>query len=290
MIQKYSYLLCGFLIFSVLTHTVSDIKQDKVGNFSLPASQQPGPLFGFGQNMLDQHDLQYFTYIDQISGDRRGMTRVIPTFLYGIRDNFSLYTELSIIPQAEWLGCCNHGIQYILAQLEYAMIDMLTEITTTQVTLVGNMTFPTSTRVSLPYIGFGAPSFFLGSTASHFTQRWYVYAALGGLIPLQDSHGTKFGDQVLYQAGISRNLYGVDDQAIINLTLEMIGNYSEKSQIEGVINPNFGGNSILLAPSIWISTLHWSIQVGCGGYVFQSLHGIQNENSYSWCIDIGYKF
>lgn len=269
---------------------VSEVQQDKVGNFCLPASQQPGPLFGFGQNMLDQHDLQFFTYVDDVSGNNRSQTRVIPTCLYGIKDNFSLYTEFSIIAQAEWEGRCNHGIQYILAQLEYAIFDHLTETTTSQVTVVGNVTIPTRTCVSLPYIGFAAPTLFIGSTASHFTQHWYVYASCGGLFPQSNGRGTQFGNQVLYQAGISRNIAGIADKLIMNVTVEMIGNFSAKSQIDGIINPNFGGNTILLAPSIWISTLHWSIQVGLGGYVYQNLHGTQDALNYSWALDIGYKF
>jgi len=35
-----------------------EIQHIKEGNFALPTSQQPSPLFSFGQNILDKGDIQ----------------------------------------------------------------------------------------------------------------------------------------------------------------------------------------------------------------------------------------
>ncbi len=45
-----------------------NIVQTPVGNFSLPISQQPGPLIGFGQDVVDEGDFILFSYMDYLSG------------------------------------------------------------------------------------------------------------------------------------------------------------------------------------------------------------------------------
>lgn len=280
----------SLVVFNFLLNAqVSKVEQIKIGNFALPASQQPGPLVGFGQNMLDQHDLQFFTYIDNISGNKKEVTRIIPTALYGIRDNFSLYVELPIVAKYQLDDAKSHGVQYLLGQLEYAFYDKVAQELTEQITAVVNMTFPISSNCQIPYIGFGSSTFFLGFTASRVSPSWYYFISSGATVTTE-CEKTKFGNQYLYQAGLSRNIAGISDKLICNVTLELDGMYAERNTIVGVINQNSGGNTITLGPSIWVSTSHWIFQCGIAWYVYQNLFGIQNKNDYYIAVDIGYKF
>ena len=67
-LTKESYLMCfikknlGFfslhffiiLFFPVLNCEANDKQPPPMGNFALPISQQPGPLIGFGQNIISK--------------------------------------------------------------------------------------------------------------------------------------------------------------------------------------------------------------------------------------------
>lgn len=59
MMQGLLYLrriLLFLLFFSSFNIRAAD-KPPSIGNFSLPSSQQPGPFFSFGQNIVDKHQL-----------------------------------------------------------------------------------------------------------------------------------------------------------------------------------------------------------------------------------------
>jgi hypothetical protein len=72
------------------------VKQSKIGNFALPPSQQPGPLFSFGQNILDKGDLEIMTFVAHLKGHRNRTTEIVPAILYGISDKASIFGVLPI--------------------------------------------------------------------------------------------------------------------------------------------------------------------------------------------------
>ncbi len=301
MICKHQQLKYIFLLISIVdAHFMFSrmekpkIEQIKSGNFSLPSSQQPGPLLSFGQNMLDQHNLQFFWYTNDLIGENKNLTSIIPEFLYGIRDNFSILFELPIASVFQINDQTYQGLQDILVQLEYAIVDKVTYDTTTQVTLVGNVTFPTGGKPSIHQQNFGSLSFhactfFVGTTISHMSTIWYPFVSVGTQITTQGQN-TKLGNQILYQAGLNRNILSKPDKYIFNVMLEFDGSYKEKNMNSGVIDHNSGGNQILLGPSCWFSTEHFTFQAGASWVVYQKLNGIQNKNNYCLAIDVGYKF
>src|SRR3990167_9156146 len=68
----------------------------KEGNFALSTSQQPGPLLGFGQNIIDKGDFQFYFYSDYIKLRNKKTTDPMPGFLYGIRDDLSMFFNIPI--------------------------------------------------------------------------------------------------------------------------------------------------------------------------------------------------
>lgn len=293
---KYIFLLsvCVDVSFIFARMEKPKIEQIKSGNFSLLSSQQPGPLLSFGQNMLDKHDLQFFLYSTDLVGENKNLTSIVPEFLYGIRDNFSILFELPIASVFQVEDEVYQGLQDILVQLEYAVIDKITHDATTQVTLVGNVTFPTGSEPSIHQQNFGslsfhAPTFFLGTTISHMSTVWYPFVSVGTQITTKGQN-TKLGNQILYQAGLNRNISCKPDKYIFNVMLEFDGAYKEKNETNGVIDHNSGGNQILLGPSCWFSTPHFTFQAGASWVVYQNLNGVQSKNNYCLAIDVGYKF
>ena len=60
------------------------------GNLALPTSQQPSPLFCFGQTVIDKGDIQAFIFEDTIAGKNKNFSEVIPNFVYGRNNNLAL--------------------------------------------------------------------------------------------------------------------------------------------------------------------------------------------------------
>lgn len=67
---------------------------------------------------------------------------------------------------------------------------------------------------------------------------------------------------------------------IFALMVEADGQYSEKDKINGIINPNSGGNVVFITPSLWISSKKLILQFGIGFPVVQDLYGNQNKMNY----------
>lgn len=272
----------------------SKIEQLQIGNLALPASQQPGPLIGFGQNMLDKGDLQFFCYLENLIGCNKNFTTIMPALLYGIKDNFSMLIELPIAANFEINDQSFQGLQDLLVQFEYAVYDQMSVDRTNQITLVANLTLPTGLKSGAHQQNFGsasfsAPTFFLGTTLSHMDTTWYPCVSAGFQCTTKNE-GTKIGNQCLYQCGLSRNIRSEKDKYIFNVTVEFDGMYKEKNKTNGIDDQNSGGNQILLGPSCWFSTQSLIFQAGISWVIYQALNGVQNKNNYYFAIDLGYKF
>ncbi len=87
-------LIAPLLLLSALYAAEEKPKKEeppKCGNFSLPVSQQPGPLVSFGENIINKGDLQLFLLADGFYGKTSYLNDIYPGILWGIRDNLSLF-------------------------------------------------------------------------------------------------------------------------------------------------------------------------------------------------------
>ncbi len=261
---------------------------EKIGNFLLPSSQQAGPLFGFGQNIVDKGDKQVFLNYNLFQGRQRSLSILFPGFLYGIRDDLSLFIFFPIITKSRD-GCSrSHGISDILMQLEYAYVDKKTKSTATQATVIGALFLPTGSAKKIPSTGFGSPSILLGATFSYTTRLWLAWVQ-GGAILTSKHHGTKFGNKFLYQTGFEWCFYAQKGW-LLAWMIEGLGLYEHKDRMQEKLDKNSGGNTFWIGPSFWASSKKWIIQAGVAAPVVQHLSGIQNKYSYWIDINIGYKF
>ena len=281
-------------LFCVQLDCVS-VEQLQIGNLALASSQQPGPLIGFGQNILGKKDLQFFCYVSDLVGCHKNFTTIMPAVLYGIQDNLSVLVELPIAAAFEINDQSYQGVQDLLLQFEYAVFDQMKLEVTNQVTLVANVSVPTGFESGNHQQNFGsssfqAPTFFLGTTISHVGTVWYPFASFGAQITTQADSGAKVGNQYFYQAGLGRNISAKADKYIFNLLLEFDGTFKEQNSTNGTLDVNSGGNQILLGPSCWFSTPRFIFQAGVSWVVYESLCGVQNQNSYYIALDVGYKF
>ncbi len=67
-----------------------------VGNFLLPTTQEPGPLFGFGQNIINKRDLQIYCSPNKLRGHNFSASELNLYALYGITDTLSIFLAMPV--------------------------------------------------------------------------------------------------------------------------------------------------------------------------------------------------
>lgn len=257
-----------------------------IGNFALPTSQQPGPLVGFGENIIDKNQVQLFVFADAFIGKNSYATDAIPSLLWGIRDDLSFFFNVPFALRDKDRGNHSSGIEDIFAQLEYAFLIKKHSHSVDQATLVANVTFPTGSSSKNPPTGFGSTSFFIGTTFNHTGIDWFFFTSPGAVLTTTTKHGTKFGDQILYQFGLGRNIPSPTGW-IFAWMVELDGLYAWKNKIKGHTDPDSGGNVIYITPSLWFSSKRLILQFGAGYPVVQHLFGHQSRKFLSFDFNFG---
>ena len=270
------------------TKSKKEERPPKIGNFSLPTSQQPAALFGFGGNIIDKSEVQLFLFADDFIGKRKTIVDVIPSVLFGITDEWSVLFSAPFTPLLRDDCHRSTGLEDFFIQLEFAFYNRSTTTYVDQATLVSNITFPTGSIHRNPPTGFGSPSLFLGATYYRTWVDWLAFTSNGAILTSSE-HGTKFGDQFLYQIGFGRN-FPSPEGWIYAWMLEFDGQYSKKNRIHGMIDHDSGGNAIYVTPSIWISSKEILLQFGVSFPINQNLFGDQNKFDYALNFNFGWSF
>lgn len=262
------------------------VEQDKVGNFAVPGSVQPGPLLGFGQNVITPYEMLVEIYPSWLLGKNKNFNEITPSIVYGIRDDLSILLGFPTAIRLKYDGQVSSGSEDLIIQLEYAPYSYHTETATKQITLVGSLYLPSGNECKDPATGFGSANFFLGFTAEYLSTDWTCYTSYGVWLTRSRSNGNQF----FYQAGVGKNIAYASDKWTLAWMLELSGCYEQRAKSHGVTNPNSGFNTIILGPSLWFSTERFMLQVGAAPVVYQHLFGQQLKDSVFIAVDIGCRF
>jgi hypothetical protein len=289
-----SLLLLGLLLLTA--PLIADEKKEdkekleppKVGNFSLPTSQQPAALFGFGGNIINQGEVQLYFFADWFHGKKKQTADLIPSVLFGITDTWSIYFNFPFTPGLRDGHNRSSGLEDWFVQLEHAFYNHSTADYVDQATFVTNLTVPTGSVRKNPPTGFGAPSVFVGATFYRAQVDWIYFTSQGAVLTSSD-HGTKIGDQFLYQFGIGRNIPSPEG-GIYACMLEVDGQYNKKNRIDGRLDKNSGGNTIYITPSLWISSEKMLVQFGPSFPLNQNLFGQQRKFQYALNFNFAWSF
>ncbi|MBS0607458.1 MAG: hypothetical protein JSR57_10960 [Verrucomicrobia bacterium] len=248
------------------------------GNFALPGSQQPGAFISFGQNILDQNQVQvYLDGIDLI-GKHQNFYLMETGVIYGITDRFSALLAIPYAVRFKEGHERSSGLADIALQLEYAVFTKEFACSCHEVTIVANASFPTGSTHKSPPTGFSSVGYFIGTTYSYTGPYWLAFTSYGAEFPTTH-HGTKFGNAYLYQFGFGRNITNTKNW-VLAWVVEFDGTFEERSKVKGVTDPDSGGNLIYLTPSFSASSKDWIFQFGFGFAIQQNLFGHQNRNKY----------
>jgi hypothetical protein len=265
-----------------------EIEPPRFGNFSLPISQQPAALFGFGGNIIAKNEIQLYFFADEFVGKKRAITDLIPGILFGVTDDLSLFFNAPFTPI---MRDCRHrssGLEDFFIQLEYSFYSKKTLDYEDQATIVANITVPTGSVKKNPPTGFGAPSFFIGTTFYRTYVHWILITEHGAILTTSD-HRTKIGDQFLYQYGVGRTI-ATPPGYIYAWLVELTGQYYKKNRIHGQLDPNSGGNYIFITPSLWVSSKNFLIQAGFSFPINQNIFGKQQRLDYAFNLNCAWSF
>lgn len=269
------------------TRGAVDIELPKIGNFSVPPSQQPGPLISFGQTNIDKNQQQFFLLPQFLEGEDQRFTILSPDYVYGITDDLAFLFDMHFNLRAHEGMHRSSGLDDTLLQLEYSYYYKAGTNYFDSNTVLGGVILPTGSSEETPPTGFGAAAFFLGTTFSRTYFNWYLFTSEGLLLTTANNK-KRFGNQFFYQAGIGRKVFSQTDKYLFMWLLEVDGTYFEKDSAYGITDPNSGGNIILVTPSLWLSTKTLTLQLGAGLYPVQNLFGEQNKNKYLLIGSIAY--
>ncbi|MCE5317131.1 MAG: hypothetical protein LLG04_07190 [Parachlamydia sp.] len=280
-----------FICYSICTYgeeAKEPEKPLKIGNLSLPPSQQPGPLVGIGENVIDAGHVQVFLLADQYKRAKGYFIDVVPSVLYGITDKFSVFFNLPVAPRFKEKKQRSEGLEDLFVQLEYAYYTKESLLATDQATVVFSVAFPTGSARKNPPTGFGSPSFLIAATYNHTGIDWFYFGALGAILTTFSSK-TKFADLYEYEFGFGRNIASPPGW-IYAWMVEINGEYASRNTEDGKINRDSGGNVVYVTPSLWISSENLVVQLGAGGILTQHLYGNQSRFTHQFVLNLGWTF
>ena len=280
-----------FLFISIhakISESDSKIETVKEGNFALSTSQQPGPLLGFGQNIIDKCDFQFYFYSDYIKVCNKKTADPMPGFLYGIRDDLSMFFNIPITKYIDSTENCK-TLAGVSLQCEYAYFSKTNIRSAHQATILAAISGPNGSMIKQAISNRQSSTFFIGGTYNYMSVDWYIYTSLGGLFSIRQTEESQLGDNFLYQAGLGRNLYHSKDYIYLFL-VEMLGAKFKQNIVSAAIDQNSGGNLIFIAPSFWFSSKKLIIQLGFAIPLLQNLNGNQSEYKFQIDCNIGWTF
>lgn len=263
-------------------------KPPEIGNFSLPSSQQPSVLVGFGGNIIDPSEIQINFFADGYFGRKKVETDIIPYVIWGISETWSVLFAFPYAPYFQENKNRSRGWRDCYIQLEYAFYTKSTKTYVDQATLVGNISAPTGSAEYNPHTGFGAPSIFIGGTYYRTTVDYFIFNAEGATLT-GSNHGTKIGDQFYYQFGYGQ-IICTPPGWIYAWMIEVDGQYNKKDRIHGKIDKNSGGNTIFATPSLWISSKELSLQLGLSLPLYQNVFGKQKKFDWGFNFNFAWSF
>ncbi|HHT0593336.1 TPA: hypothetical protein ACTXXA_002249 [Legionella anisa] len=267
-----------------------------IGNFTLATSQQPGPFFSFGQNIIDKKQFIVSFNPNYLYSQTQIILDGTPSILYGITDSASVLLTLPYAFRYKNGNQTLSGIGDLELDLEYAFYNYENSRYSDQATIIFSSSFPVSnldeiskklnpssrvsgfSRKSAPS-SFDAMTYFIGATYSRMLVDWYGFIAPGALFASK-KNSIQQGTQYYYNLGIGRNIKSTEKKYILFGLLELSGQYSAKTKFNSHTVPNTGGNIIYATPSLSFSTPKIMIQVGISLPVAQYWYGNQSNISY----------
>lgn len=243
-----------------------------IGNFAVPAYNQPTALFSFGQNMIGKGVTQGFILVNSIRRQCNQISNTIaPSLLYGISDTSSILVSVPLAVRKS-SNQQSSGFSDLYVQYEHAFF---THDTPTYINFGSFFAgfFAPSAQIMEPTLGLGGPGFLFGSSLVHLAYDWYYFVSPTVLLT-SSIDNSQLGNTLFYNGGIGHNI-GYKPGFIVFGQVEVNGVWQSQDVFDGVVDPDTGGNVIFLSPELWLATKHMILQIGVALPIYQKLQGSQ---------------
>lgn len=290
--RKLGQYAIGIIAFLIISNGQTAVVKEpiippSIGNYALPASQQPGPFLSFGQNIIDENVSQLYLQPNYLAGRNQDYWDVTATYLYGLSENAVVLFSVPIAVDYYEKPYHASGLADSSMQVEYAFYNRSNEFFMESATIVADMTIPLGSLDKNPATGLGAPGLFIGSTFNRMYTDWYWFVSPGvnWVLPNQN---IAVSTEYFYQAGIGKNIKSKANHYIWFALLEIDGLYSTKGKFNGIRDPDSGGNIIYLTPSLMYSKEKFFIQAGLSFPLTQHWNGNQQNTTYNASFILGW--
>ncbi|WP_133129294.1 hypothetical protein [Legionella yabuuchiae] len=265
------------------------IQPPNIGNYSVQGSQQPGPLFAFGQFTIDRNQSQLFLNPSYLNGFQQYQWTISPLYVYGITDNLTMLINTPIAVLYYQKPSRSYGPSDTDVQFEYAFYNGSNRRYTDQATVVVAGTVPTGSAKKEPSTGLGAASVFMGGTFARMYVDWYGFIS-PGITWIPPNNQSDLNLIYYYDAGIGRNLYSVSDRYYWFALVEVNGMYFGFDAAREFVKPNSGNNIIFVSPSLIYATEHLYLQFGVAIPAYQKWVSFEDKLNYEASFSIGWTF
>src|SRR3990167_2625190 len=176
-------ILLGTLLLTFLAQSAfAEEEEDPtpVGNFALPASQQPGPFYSFGSNIIDKGQWQITGTPNIFKSTGERFVEFDTSILYGLSERSSLlFTLPSTIKYSNAATDDSYnGLGDVGLQGEYTLVDHSTKVSAAQISVIAALSVPSGKdRVS-----YNGTTYFLAGTANYMSPSWLQYVSPGMVI------------------------------------------------------------------------------------------------------------
>lgn len=272
---------------SLISIAQASVEPPNHGNLSMPVSQQPGAFVSLGQNILEKGNTQVSVFPYYLRGQHQFYSDIDAIYVYGITDDLSLFIDIPVQPRSEIDHQHVSAMGDSIVQLEKTIYEKSSRECLDQGTVLTNMTIPTGNGLSTPNTGLYSPSMLFGGTFLRTCTQWLAFGS-GGMLVTTARNGLRYGNILLYQFGLGRNLYTEEKQLIVVAMAELTGSYAWQNRIDQHLDPNSGGNLIFITPSLWLSTQHLIINAGVGFPILQQFNGQQYRYNYQVAVEFTY--
>jgi hypothetical protein len=279
-----------FLFFFISIFSINaQVEQLQIGNLALPSSQQPGPVFCFGQNIVDKGDIQVLGDLNVGELRNRDFFVFVPAMLWGFSDTFSLYWGVPTVFEKFRHQSTDTILDGAFVQGEIVCYTKETSYYTNQITAVANAVVSSGNIDPRLPLNIDSTSIFLGATASHLATEWYCFTSPGIVWSINNTNQNRFGVNVLYQAGFGHNLGYSSGRWLLTGMIEFFGKfiYQNQDTNENLVNR---ANVIFMGPSLWFATQHLAIDIGVALPVVRIAPNVTRKESWVAAFDFRWKF
>ena len=291
-IYRITFLAVGLFVFSIISSSACDFCQLSQGISPLDTVK------GMGIKINERYTLLNDVYngtdkVDNPVGAKEEHWTTEVTGFYSLNDDITLIAVLPYkknITQGEGNGSAT-GLGDIAVLGRYTFYNTHTLDTTTSVAALLGVKFATGatdakTDDGLDFLdshnqlGTGSTDYLFGLSYNHSIQRLSLAANLLGVIPTQGKFGDtshQFGNMLNYDITAKYRVHPtVFEPAAsqIFLALGVNGELREREKVDGVEDPNSGGNTTYLSPGLQVVIgPHWVLELSYQHAIYHNLYG-----------------